>query len=146
MFLTPFLERQLIDAARDAGVDRLVVGAVFLRGDRPLLLRRKHGDFTAGLYELPSGVVEAGETLEQALYREVLEETGLQVAAVDDYLGFFNYVSGSGRTTRQFNFLVSVCEFRHISLSEHDAFIWAEPPDLHRLRISEAVRQVLGNL
>ena len=146
MVLTPFLERQLIDAAGNAGIDRFVAAAVIARRGRVLLLRRKHGDFLAGLYELPSGVVEAGETLEQALYREVLEETGLQVAAVDDYLGFFNYVSGSGRTTRQFNFLISVCEFRYISLSEHDAFIWAESPDLPRLRISEAVRQVLGNL
>ena len=146
MVLTPCFERQLIDAARDAGVDRLVAGAVVARKGRVLLLRRKYGDFMGGLYELPSGLVEPGETLEEALDREVKEETGLRVAELKGYLGFFNYVSGGGRTTRQFNFLVSVEEFPCISLTEHDAFIWAQTSDLDRLRISEAVRKVLARV
>ena len=143
MALTPSFERQLIDAAGKAGVDRLVVGAVLLRGGRALLLRRKPGDFMGGAYELPSGVVEPGETLEIALNREVMEETRLHVAAVDSYLGSFNYLSRAGRTTRQFNFLVTVFDFPYIALTEHDAFIWAHHSDLSRLRISEAVRKVL---
>ena len=143
MVLTPDFERQLLDAAKDAGGDRLVAGAVVVRKSSVLLLRRKHGDFLGGLYELPSGLVEPGETLEEALNREVKEEAGLQVTKVEGYLGFFNYVSGGGRTTRQFNFLVSVGEFPYISLTEHDAFIWAQTSDLDRLRISEAVRNVL---
>ena len=145
MLLTPGFERQLVNAARDAGVDRLVVGAVLVRRGRVLLLRRRRNDFMAGLYELPSGVVELGETLKEALYREVLEETCLQVAGVKGYLGFFNYVSSGGRNTRQFNFLVEVLEFPFISLSDHDAFIWACVSDLHRLRVSEAVRTVLSH-
>ena len=68
MVLTPGFERQMVDAARDAGVDRLVAGAVVVRKGGILLLRRKHGDFMGGLYELPSGVIEPGETLEEALY------------------------------------------------------------------------------
>ena len=143
MVLTPGFERQLVDAARDAGVDRLVAGAVVVRKGGILLLRRKYGDFMGGLYELPSGVIEPGETLEEALYRELTEETGLRVAQVEGYLGSFNYLSGGGRTTRQFNFLVSVGEFACISLAEHDAFIWAQTSDLDRLSISEAVRNVL---
>ena len=144
MVLTPNLERQLVAAGND-GVDRLVVGAAIVRRKRVLLLRRKPADFMAGLYELPSGVVEPGETLKVALYREVTEETGLHVARAEDYLGFFDYLSGSGRTTRQFNFLVLVSEFSYISLTEHDAFIWAGPSDLVRLRVSEAVRKVLSH-
>lgn len=145
MVLTPNLERQLVDAAGNAGVDRLVVGAAIVRRERVLLLLRKPADFMAGLYELPSGVVEPGETLKEALYREVMEETGLHVSGVEDYLGFFDYLSGSGRTTRQFNFLVSVSEFSCISLTEHDAFIWAGPSDLDRLSVSETVRKLLSH-
>ena len=143
MVLTHCLERRLVSAAANAGVERLVVGAVIQRNCRTLLLRRKHGDFMGGLYELPSGVVEPGEAIGEALRREVMEETGLRVAAVEAWLGFFNYVSRGGRTTRQFNFRVSVDDFPFISLSEHDAFIWARASDLERLRVSEAVRNVL---
>ncbi len=145
MVLTPCFDRELLGAARDAGVDRHVVGAVVQRAGRALLLRRKHDDFMGGLYELPSGVVEPGETLEDALHREVMEETGLRVAEVEGYLGFFDYASRGGRTTRQFNFLVAVCDFSCVSLSEHDAFIWAEPSDLDRLLISRDVRQALAH-
>lgn len=145
MVLTPWFERQLVDAASSVGIDRLVVGAVVVRKERVLLLRRKHGDFLGGLYEFPSGVVESGETLKESLYREVMEETRLQVAGVESYLGFFNYLSRGGHNTRQFNFLVSVGDFPCISLTEHDAFIWAHTSDLDRLRISEAVRKVIGH-
>jgi mutator protein MutT len=55
------------------------VGAVVLSGGKVLLVRRRHPPL-AGEWSLPGGAVELGETLEQALAREVLEETGLQVS------------------------------------------------------------------
>jgi 8-oxo-dGTP diphosphatase len=55
------------------------VGAVVLDGaGRLLLIRRGHAPST-GLWSVPGGRVEAGETLEEAVVREVLEETGLAV-------------------------------------------------------------------
>jgi NAD+ diphosphatase len=47
--------------------------------DRLLLIHQTR--WPAGLYSLPAGFVEPGETLEQAVQREILEETGVQVAA-----------------------------------------------------------------
>jgi ADP-ribose pyrophosphatase YjhB (NUDIX family) len=55
------------------------VGAVILDGSGRLLLIRRGHEPHAGLWSLPGGRVEAGETLEQAVRREVLEETGLLV-------------------------------------------------------------------
>jgi 8-oxo-dGTP diphosphatase len=46
-----------------------------------LLLIRRRNEPGAGLWSLPGGRIEAGETDEQALIREILEETGLAVAA-----------------------------------------------------------------
>ena len=55
------------------------VGAVVQdAAGRLLMIRRGHAPH-AGLWSVPGGRVEDGETLEQAVRREVLEETGLLV-------------------------------------------------------------------
>src|SRR3954454_8406121 len=57
------------------------VGAVVHDGDgRLLLIRRGHAPHE-GLWSLPGGRVEPGESAEAAVVREVLEETGLRVRA-----------------------------------------------------------------
>ena len=55
------------------------VGAVVQDAAGRLLLIRRGHDPHAGLWSLPGGRVEHGETPEQAVRREVLEETGLLV-------------------------------------------------------------------
>ena len=55
------------------------VGAVVIEGDRVLLVRRAHPP-RQGEWSLPGGKLELGESLEQAVQRELHEETGLEVA------------------------------------------------------------------
>ena len=54
------------------------VGAVIWRGDRVLLIRRGKPP-RAGQWSLPGGAQELGETLREAITREVREETGLEL-------------------------------------------------------------------
>jgi 8-oxo-dGTP diphosphatase len=54
------------------------VGAIAVR-DRALLLIRRRRSPSRGRWSLPGGRVESGETAQQALVREVAEETGLVV-------------------------------------------------------------------
>lgn len=58
---------------------RVVAGIVW-RADRYLAVRRPEGTHMAGYWEFPGGKIEAGETPEQALARELLEELGICVA------------------------------------------------------------------
>jgi ADP-ribose pyrophosphatase YjhB (NUDIX family) len=51
-----------------------------------LLVRRGRGT-AAGTWSIPGGRVEAGETLHEAVVREVFEETHLQVA-IDSFVGW----------------------------------------------------------
>jgi ADP-ribose pyrophosphatase YjhB (NUDIX family) len=57
-----------------------VGGIIRDKGGRLLLIQRGH-DPDAGLWSLPGGRIEPGETDEQALVREIREETGLTVRA-----------------------------------------------------------------
>ena len=59
----------------------VAVGAVVMDRDSVLLIQRGQ-EPQKGAWTLPGGAVELGETLEQAIRREVLEETGLEVEPV----------------------------------------------------------------
>jgi ADP-ribose pyrophosphatase YjhB (NUDIX family) len=56
------------------------VGAVVLNADGRIVLIRRRFEPLAGRWSLPGGSLELGETLEAGVAREILEETGLQVA------------------------------------------------------------------
>ncbi|MEU3166819.1 NUDIX domain-containing protein [Streptosporangium sp. NPDC006930] len=135
------LEELSAEAERD-GVQQFVVGAVVQHDGKVLLLRRPEDDFMGGIFELPSGKAKVGETLDSALIREVEEESGLDVVAIRDYLGSFDYTSGSGKKSRQFNFVVDVAAPKPIKLQEHDAYIWSalagEQP------VTDAVKGIIG--
>jgi 8-oxo-dGTP diphosphatase len=137
----PALFTQLATEAGSDGVHQLVVGAVIVNDGHVLLLRRPQADFMGGIYELPSGKVEPGESLDNALRREVEEETGLPVTAITGYLGSFDYSSASGKRSRQFNFTTSVTAAEAIRLQEHDAYLWALPTA--EAPVTDAVKAVL---
>lgn len=60
----------------------LAVDVVILHEGGFVLVKRKREPFK-GLWAIPGGVVEYGESVEQAAVREALEETGLAVRLVD---------------------------------------------------------------
>ncbi|MEJ5375201.1 MAG: NUDIX hydrolase [bacterium] len=60
----------------------LAVGAVVLDANRVLLVKRAQQP-GKGTWSIPGGVVGLGETLDQALRREILEETGLLVQPLE---------------------------------------------------------------
>src|SRR5712691_3224948 len=59
----------------------LAVSAAIVRDGHVLIVRRARAP-AQGVFTLPGGVVEAGETLLQAVVREVGEETGLTIEPV----------------------------------------------------------------
>lgn len=124
-------------------IERVVVAAVIRDAAGILLLKRSPDDYLGGWFELPGGVVEAGETLAQALQREVAEETGLEVVAIGRFLGSFDYPSGNGVPTRQLNFLVTA-RGTTVRLSEHETFAWVAPDRLGEYAISAEVRDLLN--
>ena len=60
---------------------QLAVSAAIFRQGKILLVRRARSP-ARGVYTLPGGRVEFGESLHEAVAREVLEETGLRIAVI----------------------------------------------------------------
>lgn len=117
-------EKFLEEQAGLEEIEKLVVGGIVRKGDSYLILSRKKDDFMGGIDEIPSGKLEPGESLFDAVVREVKEETNLDVLKIEEYVDYFDYLSGSGKKSRQYNFLVSVKNFENILLTEHDEFKW----------------------
>jgi mutator protein MutT len=57
---------------------RAAVGVVVVRNSRVLLVRRGQ-EPSKGLWSVPGGLIELGETIEEAARREVMEEAGIRV-------------------------------------------------------------------
>ncbi len=63
---------------------RAVVVGLVVRGEEILIARKRvvPGHFLSGAWHIPGGGVENGESLEQAVLRELREETGIDVEVV----------------------------------------------------------------
>lgn len=115
----------LIEKGKEEGVIKNVVGAILLNCDNKfLIMSRKKDDFMGGIDELSSGNVGDGETLYEALIREVKEEANLNVKEVVSYINSFDYIFGSGKKARQYNFAIVVDSTDDIKLTEHDVYKW----------------------
>lgn len=133
--------RRLTNQADLDGVKKHIVGMLVERGGEVLLLHRPPEEFMGGIWELPSGNVEAGEELDDAIRRELKEETGLDLAAIGGFIGSFDYLSTTGKKSRQFNFTVDVAATEPVQLLEHDRYQWA--PLAGDLPVTAALRSVL---
>lgn len=67
-----------------------------LRGEEFLLLLKAKGRFGGGFWNAPGGKIARGESAEQAVKREVLEETGLTVGRVEN-MGHLEFYFGPGK-------------------------------------------------
>ncbi len=67
-----------------AAVD-VAVGVLFDAGGRFLLTSRPEGKVYAGYWEFPGGKLEAGETVERALQRELHEELGILIGEAEPW-------------------------------------------------------------
>jgi 8-oxo-dGTP diphosphatase len=85
----------------------LCVGAVVVDDGRLLLVRRGRGR-SAGTWSIPGGHVEVGETMAEAVLRELHEETGL-VGVCDDLIGWVEHINDDGHLVI-FDFGVTVLD------------------------------------
>lgn len=133
----------LENRAKDDGVEKIVVGAMITNDNEEILLmKRKEDDFMGGIFEIPGGNAEDGEGIYEVLKREIKEETNFDLKRVISYINYFDYLSGSGKKSRQFNFKVEVTG-GPIILTEHDTYRWVNLDEIETQNVSDAVKESL---
>src|SRR5271157_3284973 len=125
----------------------LAVSAAIFRDGRVLIVRRARPP-AHGLYTLPGGGVELGETLEQAVIREVREETGLEIEPVE-LAGYRQMIArdADGRIERHFVILPFAARWigGEISLNEELAEAnWLLPSELSGLKTTEGLAAIIA--
>ena len=108
----------------------LVAAAALVDADgRVLICQRPQGKQLAGLWEFPGGKVEAGETPEACLIRELEEELGIVVTHA--CLAPFVFAS---HEYESFHLLMPLYLVRRwtgaITPTEHEAIAWVKPSKL----------------
>lgn len=125
----------------------LAVSAAVIRDGHVLIVRRA-GNPGNGVYTLPGGVVEAGETLIEAAVREVREETGIEIAPVA-LAGFREVIlrDGDNRVSRHFVVLSFAARWvsGEVRLNhELDDARWLRPAELADLRTTEGLGEIVA--
>src|SRR5271168_3689775 len=120
----------------------LAVSAAIFRDGHVLIVRRGRAP-AKGIYTLPGGGVELGETLEQAVIREIREETALDIEPVE-LVGFRQAIArdAAGRVERHFVILPFAARWiaGDISLNEELAEAhWLSPAELAGLKTTEGL-------
>jgi len=103
----------------------VAVGILIDPQGRFLLTSRPEGKVYAGYWEFPGGKLEAGESVEQALRRELLEEIGVSIGAVHMWReSLVDYPHALVRLH-----FCKVHEWTgHLHMREGQSFVWAKLP------------------
>src|SRR5262245_12476106 len=123
----------------------LAVSAAIVRDGKILVVRRARAP-AHGLYTLPGGVVEVGETLMEAVAREVREETSMTVEPVA-LAGFREAVTrdGQDRVERHFVILCFAARWQagEPALNEErDEARWIDPAELAGLKTTAGLAEI----
>jgi 8-oxo-dGTP diphosphatase len=122
---------------------QLAVSAAIFRDGKILLVRRARSP-AKGVYSLPGGRVEYGESLHAALHREVDEETSLKIEIV----GLAGWREVLPETRAGGHYLIMSFAARWIGREpvlndELDDFKWLAPDDLGDLKLTGGLQEVI---
>jgi len=126
------------------------VGAVIVdsRGMVFVALRGPKARNEQGRWEFPGGAIQFGETLEEGLRREILEEFGLDIS-VGELIGVADHILPAHR--QHWVSPAFLCTIVSGSPAIHEpekceGILWVQPKQLFELELSEASRRTLEDL
>ena len=119
-----------------------VVAAIIRKEDKIFATQRGYGDFK-DWWEFPGGKMEAGETSEEALKREIREELSTEIS-VDEFLCTVDFDYPAFHLTMHCYLCTLLTEALH--LNEHEAAKWLTEEELDSVKWLPADLQVIDAL
>ena len=124
----------------------VAVGAVVFRDGRVLLVRRGQPP-SENLWAIPGGKVCLGETLQAAAEREILEETGVAIRALEPVYTFDHLErDDTGRIRFHYVIVDLLAEYKSGRIRSGDdarEARWVAPGEIEKLTVSPRTRDLL---
>ena len=122
------------------------VGALIYERDR-ILMAERGGEPLQGWWSIPGGLVEVGEKLEDAIRREIREETGLEIRPLG-VLQIFERIMPDARGAAEYHYVLIdyICRITGGKLRAGDDVSrveWVRRRDLGKLKITEGTLAVI---
>ena len=121
-----------------------VVAAILQKEDKILIARKKQGKPLAGYFEFPGGKIEEGETPEESLIRELMEEMNIKIA-VKEYIGESIYDYGNDKVISLLGYTAEIID-GEIKLSDHDIYEWVTLEQINNYKIAPADIPLINKL
>ena len=109
-----------------------------------LIAQRKHGKSLEYKWEFPGGKLEEGETLEECLTREMMEEMQLKITVGKHFMdSSYDYDFG----TIILHAYWATCENQNVPVVlEHEQYKWVKPEDLSNYDFAPADKPIIATL
>lgn len=122
-----------------------VVAAIIYFGDEILSVQRPENkyNYISNKYEFPGGKIKTGESKQEALKREIMEELGIQLSIGDFFLTVIHLYPDFELTMHSF---ICEVETKDLVLHEHIDFKWLTCDILDQLDWAEADIPIVDKL
>ena len=135
--------------SRSCKAPQVAVGAIVVKDEKILLVKRNKAPHK-GLWAIPGGSVELGETLQEAAEREIREETGLTIKAKEPVYTF-DLIERENDGSIRFRYVIVDLAADYLSgeLRPSDDALdarWFAPSGLEHIAVSENTRDLLHKI
>ena len=120
-----------------------VTAAIIYNEEKILITRRAPGEKHAGWWEFPGGKIETGETPEQCLKRELMEELAVETVIGEQLAeSIFEYETGAIRLLAYRTEILS----GDLTLRVHDRMQWVSAEELKKFKLLPADQPIAEKL
>ena len=123
------------------------VGALIFNDENKIFLMKSHK--WGHKYTIPGGHIEVGETMEEALIREVKEETNLDIYDIK-YVAFYEVIFDPNFLRRShfifFDFSCRTHDSKVVLNDEAEEYIWADIDSVMDLNLEDNTRRFISNV